>query len=68
MEHRLKEMFGDKLEETGKQGGEIDFNHYVACAERTELETFLATSSGKVMLAKSDKKNMPSKSPLQAKT
>ncbi len=67
MEHRLKEMFGDKLEETGKQGGEIDFNHYVACAERTELETFLATSSGKLLLTKSDKKNVASKSPIQSK-
>ncbi len=60
-------MFGDKLEETGKQGGEIDFNHYVACAERTELETFLATSNGKLLHTKSDKKNAPSKSPIQSK-
>lgn len=52
MEHKLKELFGDDMQENGVQGGEIDFNAYLAAVERVQINTFLQSAQGKASVAK----------------
>lgn len=52
MEVKLKELFGDDMQETGTQGGEIDFTTYLRAVEKTQLVTFLHSAHGKAQVAK----------------
>jgi len=48
MEGKLREIFGSNMQETGKQGGEINFRQYLEAVERIQYETFSQTSLGKL--------------------
>ncbi|KAJ8602185.1 hypothetical protein CTAYLR_003521 [Chrysophaeum taylorii] len=52
MEAKLRELFGDDMQETGTQGGEIDFSTYLKAVEKTQLATFLQSAHGKAQIAK----------------
>jgi len=52
MEAKLKELFGDDMQEQGTQGGEIDFPTYLSAVEKTQLVTFLNSAQGKAQAAK----------------
>ena len=39
MESKLKELFGHNMEETGREGGEIDFSKFLDSFERSQLNT-----------------------------
>ena len=39
MESKLKELFGHNMEETGREGGEIDFSQFLDAFERSQLNT-----------------------------
>lgn len=54
MELKLRELFGDDMPENGRVGGgEIDFPAYLAAVERTQMQTFLGTTKGKMVASKS---------------
>jgi Ca2+-binding EF-hand superfamily protein len=54
MELKLRELFGDEMPENGRVGGgEIDFPAYLAAVERTQMQTFLGTTKGKMVASKS---------------
>jgi hypothetical protein len=52
MEVKLKELFGEDMHESGRQGGEISFSVYLAAVEKTQVNTFLSTTKGKIILSK----------------
>lgn len=61
MEIKLKELFGEDMHETGRQGGEISFEKYKASVERTQMNLFLSTTKGKIAASKGyGKKSLPS--------
>ena len=37
MESKLKELFGHNMEETGREGGEIDFSQFSDSFEKSQL-------------------------------
>lgn len=37
METKLKELFGDDMHETGRQGGEITFPKYLSAVEKVQV-------------------------------
>ena len=39
MELKLRELFGHDMEETGREGGEIDFSQFSDAFERSQLNT-----------------------------
>ena len=39
MESKLKDLFGPNMEETGREGGEIDFSQFLDAFERSQLNT-----------------------------
>jgi hypothetical protein len=39
MESKLRELFGDNMEETGREGGEIDFSKFLDSFEKSQLNT-----------------------------
>jgi Ca2+-binding EF-hand superfamily protein len=47
MEKKLKELFGDDMHETGREGGEIQYDKFVAALQRVQLSTFWNTTKGK---------------------
>merc|ERR1711998_798683 len=47
MEAKLKGLFGHNMQETGTQGGEIDFFQYLEAVERTQMQTFMNSSVGR---------------------
>ena len=47
MEAKLRGLFGKGMKETGREGGEIDFLQYLGAVERTQYQTFMATSMGR---------------------
>lgn len=49
MERKLRELFGDNMQETGTQGGEINFHQYLEAVERTQFQTFMASPQGKML-------------------
>ncbi len=52
MELKLKELFGEDMHETGREGGEIDFSKYIAAVERIQLQTFYGTTKGRISAMK----------------
>lgn len=47
MEMKLKELFGDDMHETGREGGEISYDKFVAALHRVQMTTFWGTTKGK---------------------
>lgn len=56
MEGKLKELFGDDMHETGREGGEITFSKYVQAVERIQIQTFWNTTKGKMIARNGSKK------------
>eukprot|EP01038_Epipyxis_sp_PR26KG_P008240 gene8240-11152_t len=61
MEMKLKELFGEDMHETGRQGGEITFSSYLASVEKTQMSTFLNTTKGKIVASKGFGKGLKNK-------
>lgn len=49
MEAKLKELFGEDMHETGREGGEISFAKYVSAVERIQMQTFWGTTKGRMI-------------------
>ena len=49
MEVKLKELFGEDMHETGREGGEISYSSFVAAVDRVQLQTFWNTTKGKLI-------------------
>lgn len=47
MEQKLKELFGENMQEFGRQGGEIPYSQYIKSVERVQLNMFLETNAGR---------------------
>mmetsp|Transcript_27546 Transcript_27546/g.30069 ORF Transcript_27546/g.30069 Transcript_27546/m.30069 type:complete len:242 (+) Transcript_27546:78-803(+) len=47
MEQKLKELFGENMQEFGRQGGEIPYSRYIKAVERVQLNMFLETNAGR---------------------
>jgi hypothetical protein len=47
MEQKLKELFGEDMQEMGTGGGEITFDEFVTAVERVQLNKFLETNAGR---------------------
>jgi hypothetical protein len=43
MESKLRELLGHNMEETGREGGEIDFSQFLDSLEKSQLNTVSAT-------------------------
>jgi len=52
MESKLKELFGEDMHETGRQGGEITFSSYLKAVEKVQMNMFLNTTKGKIASSK----------------
>ena len=39
MEIKLKELFGHNMQETGREGGEINFTQFIDSFEKSQLNT-----------------------------
>lgn len=48
MEVKLKEMFGEDLRETGREGGEIKYSRFIRAVERTQMSVFWRTTKGRL--------------------
>ena len=47
MEQKLKELFGEDMQESGIGGGEITCDEYIAAVDRVQLSKFLETNMGR---------------------
>lgn len=47
MEKKLKELFGDDMHETGREGGEISYDKFTNALHRVQMSTFWGTTKGK---------------------
>jgi hypothetical protein len=52
MESKLKELFGEDMHESGREGGEITFAKYLNAVEKIQIQTFYNTTKGKTALMK----------------
>ena len=52
MESKLKELFGEDMHETGREGGEITFTKYLNAVERVQMNIFLSTTKGAIAASK----------------
>jgi len=52
MESKLKELFGEDMHETGREGGEITFSKYLSAVEKVQIQTFFGTTKGKIAAMK----------------
>ena len=43
----LKELFGQNMHETGKEGGEISYDKFIEAVHRVQMNTFWNTTKGK---------------------
>lgn len=48
MEVKLKELFGEDMHETGRQGGEIAFSKFLKSVEKVQMNSFLSTTKGRI--------------------
>lgn len=53
METKLRELFGENMHETGRQGGEISYQEFISSVESVQQNTFWSTTKGKIVLSKS---------------
>jgi len=49
MERKLKELFGEGMRETGREGGEISFTQFIHAVDKVQLETFWKTTKGRII-------------------
>ena len=47
MEMKLKELFGDDMHETGREGGEISYDKFQEALHKVQMTKFWATTKGK---------------------
>lgn len=52
MELKLKELFGEDMHETGREGGEIPFSKYINAVEKIQVQTFYGTTKGRISAMK----------------
>ncbi len=52
METKLKEMFGEDMQEFGRQGGEITFSNYLRSVEKGQMSLFTSTNKGQIAISK----------------
>jgi hypothetical protein len=52
METKLKEMFGEDMQEFGRQGGEISFTNYLRSVENGQMSLFTSTNKGQIAISK----------------
>jgi len=52
METKLKEMFGEDMQEFGRQGGEISFSNYLRSVEKGQMNLFTSTNKGQIAINK----------------
>lgn len=55
METKLRELFGENMHETGREGGEISYQEFLRAVEKIQQQTFWATAPGKIAAAKGGK-------------
>jgi Ca2+-binding EF-hand superfamily protein len=55
METKLRELFGENMHETGREGGEITYQEFLQAVERIQQQTFWATAPGKIAASKGGK-------------
>ncbi len=61
MEAKLKEMFGEDMQEFGRQGGEITFTNYLRSVENGQMNLFTSTNKGQIAISKGYGKTMATK-------
>lgn len=52
METKLKELFGENMQEFGREGGEINFTNYLKSVEKGQMSLFLSTNKGQMVSSK----------------
>jgi calmodulin len=62
MEMKLKELFGEDMHETGRQGGEISFSKFLKAVEVVQMGSFLSTTKGRIAASRGFGKTMKNKS------
>lgn len=58
METKLKELFGENMHETGREGGEISYQEFIGAVEKVQVQSFMGTTMGMIVAAKT-KKDLP---------
>jgi hypothetical protein len=49
METKLKELFGENMHETGREGGEISYQEFIRAVEKVQVQTFWGTTQGNIV-------------------
>jgi hypothetical protein len=52
MELKLKQIFGEDMHESGREGGEITFPKFLKSIEKVQMQTFWGTSQGRLVSTK----------------
>lgn len=47
VEKKLRELFGEDMKETGREGGEISYLHFIEALEKVQMNKFWGTNKGK---------------------
>jgi hypothetical protein len=55
MELKLRQLFGENMHETGREGGEITYQEYLRAVERIQQQTFWGTAQGRIAASKGGK-------------
>ena len=55
MELKLRQLFGENMHETGREGGEITYQEYLRAVERIQQQTFWSTAPGRIAANKGGK-------------
>ena len=50
METKLRELFGEEMRESGKEGGEITYLTYLAAVQKIQMRTFWTGPTGKLVM------------------
>jgi len=58
METKLKELFGENMHETGREGGEISYPEFIKAVEKVQVHSFWNTTQGRIAASHS-KKDLP---------
>lgn len=55
METKLKELFGENMHETGREGGEISYQEFIRAVEKVQVQAFWGTTMGMIVASKTKK-------------
>jgi len=55
METKLKELFGENMHETGREGGEISYQEFIKAVEKVQIQSFWGTTMGMIVASKTKK-------------